>query len=61
MIDRSVVKNFRRAFKVTTPERVTVIVFFKNTCYLILVVYLFNASFLGLVYVARVKVFFSVV
>ena len=44
-----------------TLERVTMIVFCNSTCYLILVVYIFSVSFLGLVFVACVTGFLQVV
>ena len=38
MVDRLVVSSIRLAFKVATPETITVIVLFNKMCYLILVV-----------------------
>ena len=38
MVDRLVVSSTRLAFKVATPEKITVIVLFNKMCYLILVV-----------------------
>ena len=64
MVDRLVVLSIRLAFKVATPEKITVIVLFNKTCYLILVVSLYvveHYSFLDLVFVAYWTGFLSIV
>ena len=38
MVDRLVISSIRLAFKVATPEKITVVVLFNKMCYLILVV-----------------------